>query len=70
MNLEISAIKQMDFNIDPHTLLDMILNDIRNETITFSTAKKRLLKMNFLIILNPYKIKLLKVHFTPLFSKS
>ena len=42
MNLEISAIEQMEFNIDPHTLLDMILNDIRNETITFSTAKKRL----------------------------
>ena len=40
MNLEISTIEQMDYNVNPHVLLDMILNDIRNETITFSAAKR------------------------------
>ena len=40
MSLDISEIELMEFNVDPHVLLDMILTDIRNETITYSAAKR------------------------------
>ena len=37
--LDFSALHLLDYNINPNLLLDMLLNDIKNETISYSTAK-------------------------------
>ena len=41
LSLDINAIQDLEFTINPHLLLEMLLMDIRNETISYSTAKYR-----------------------------
>ena len=41
LSLDINAIQELEFTINPHLLLEMLLMDIRNETISYSTAKYR-----------------------------
>ena len=39
MSLDISVIQTLDYNINYNLLLEMLLNDIKNETVSYSTAK-------------------------------
>ena len=41
MNLEYIDLQKLDYSINPHLLLEMFLNDIRNETISYTTAKNK-----------------------------
>ena len=41
LNLDIEAIQHLDFHVDANILLEMILNDARNEIISFSVNKSR-----------------------------
>jgi len=39
MSLDFSVIQMLEYNINYNLLLEMLLNDIKNETVSFSTAK-------------------------------
>ena len=41
MSHNIETLQTLEYTINPHLLLEMFLNDIRNETISYSTAKHR-----------------------------
>ena len=39
-NLDLESMHLLEYNVNPNMLLNMILNDARNETISYSTAKR------------------------------
>ncbi len=39
MSLDFIVIQMLEYNINYNLLLEMLLNDIKNETVSFSTAK-------------------------------
>ena len=41
MSLDMETLHAFEYTINPHLLLEMFLNDIRNETILYSTAKHK-----------------------------
>ena len=41
MSLDIETLHALEYTINPHLLLEMFLNDIWNETISYSTAKHK-----------------------------
>lgn len=42
MSIDPGQLSNYEYKIDPHLVLEMILNDARNESISYSTAKKKL----------------------------
>ena len=40
LNLDLESMHLLEYNVNPNMLLNMILNDARNETISYSTAKR------------------------------
>ena len=54
--MEIEIIEQMELNINPHVFLEMVLNDIKNEFITYASAINRANRARENKLLNDVKI--------------
>ena len=56
MDMEIEMIEQMELNINPHVFLEMVLNDIKNESINYASAINRANRARENKLLNDVKI--------------
>ena len=56
VDMEIEIIEQMELNINPHVFLEIVLNDINNELITYACAINRANRARENKLLNDVKI--------------